>query len=424
MSEVRELMLSDIANIVTGSTPSTYIPEYWNGNIPFYSPGDIKSSVSIKTANKTVSTAGAKSGRTVIIGSIMVTCIGSIGKMAVCGKEGITNQQINTLILKAGYDSLYVYYLILSNVNRLIQFAPQTTIPIINKTEFGKFVFSFHEYDKQQKIAHILTTIDNLIDKTQALIDKYTAIKQGMMGDLFTHGIDLSGTPDTNPNYGQLRPPYEEAPELYKQTELGWVPKEWEVASANDICEAVIDCKNRTPPETDDGYVVLKTFNIKNGQLKYDRLTYTDVESYAVWTARGEPEAGDIVITREAPIGESFLIEVGMPKVCLGQRMMLYRPDTQAMKASYMYYMTRSNILQRRLIELAGGSTVGHVRVGDIRDLLFFVPKMDEQKIIAIKLETIDSQLKEYEAYIKKLNFQKKGLMQDLLTGKVRVTND
>jgi type I restriction enzyme S subunit len=74
---------------------------------------------------------------------------------------------------------------------------------------------------QQQKIAHILTTVDNLIEKTQALIDKYTAVKQGMMHDLFTRGIDLAT--------GQLRSSYEQAPELYKETELGWVPREWGV---------------------------------------------------------------------------------------------------------------------------------------------------------------------------------------------------
>lgn len=276
-------------------------------------------------------------------------------------------------------------------------------------------------YGQQQKIALILTTVDNLIEKTQALIDKYTAIKQGMMADLFTRGIDLSGTPETNPSYGQLRPPVEQAPELYKQTELGWIPKEWEIRSAIDVCETVIDCKNRTPPEATEGYIVLKTFNIKNGVLEFERLTYTDEKSFLIWTTRGEPKEGDIVITREAPIGESFIIEKEMAKMCLGQRMMLYRPDATVINPSFMYQMTRARMIQARLIELAGGSTVGHVRVGDIKNLKFHVPSLKEQLIIARSINSINFGLNKENRYLNKLKLQKKGLMQDLLTGTIRV---
>ena len=73
---------------------------------------------------------------------------------------------------------------------------------------------------EQRKIAKILTTVDNLIEKTEALIAKYQSVKQGLMQDLFTRGLD---------QHGHLRPPYAEAPELYNKSELGWIPREWEV---------------------------------------------------------------------------------------------------------------------------------------------------------------------------------------------------
>ena len=72
---------------------------------------------------------------------------------------------------------------------------------------------------EQLKIAHILTTVDDLIDRTEALIAKLRAIKQGLMHDLLTRGVD---------EHGQLRPPREEAPELYRELAVGWVPREWE----------------------------------------------------------------------------------------------------------------------------------------------------------------------------------------------------
>jgi type I restriction enzyme S subunit len=90
----------------------------------------------------------------------------------------------------------------------------------LNYQQLRSFEIPWPTPFERVKIAKILTTVDNLVEKTEALIAKYQAIKQGMMHDLFTRGVD---------EHGQLRPPYEEAPEVYKESELGWVPREWEV---------------------------------------------------------------------------------------------------------------------------------------------------------------------------------------------------
>ncbi len=98
----------------------------------------------------------------------------------------------------------------------------------IRTDEFFNTAIPLPSAKEQRKIARILTTVDNLIEKTEALIAKYQAIKQGMMHDLFTRGVD---------EHGHLRPPYEDAPELYKQSELGWIPKEWEVRPVTDVTQ-------------------------------------------------------------------------------------------------------------------------------------------------------------------------------------------
>ena len=264
-----------------------------------------------------------------------------------------------------------------------------------------------------QKISNILNSVSNQIGATQALIDKYTAIKQGMTADLFSRGID----PETK----ALRPTFEEAPELYHKTPLGMLPKGWGVVPASTICERVIDCKNRTPPEHNEGFAVIKTSNIKNGELIADSLTFTDEHSYHIWTARGVPQAGDVVITREAPVGESFLITDEMPSMCLGQRTMLYRPDPEAIQPMFMYFATRSPRFLKKLIDMAGGSTVGHVRVGDIKDMVFPKPNLSEQELISQACLAISDKLRTEKEFLEKLISQKSGLMQDLLTGKVPV---
>ncbi len=106
----------------------------------------------------------------------------------------------------------------------------------------------------------------------------------------------------------------------YKQTEVGVIPEDWEVVSANGVCDAVIDCKNRTPPVVDDEFAVVRTPNVRGGRFVFEGLRYTDAVSYKIWTQRAVPQDGDIFITREAPMGEVCRKPLNL-KVCLGQRM-------------------------------------------------------------------------------------------------------
>ncbi|WP_170941663.1 restriction endonuclease subunit S [Cellvibrio mixtus] len=266
----------------------------------------------------------------------------------------------------------------------------------------------------QQKIASILTSIDTAIEKTEALIEKYQQIKSGLVHDLFTRGV--------LPN-GQLRPTREQAPELYQETKIGWIPREWQITLCSKVCEKIIDCKNRTPPIEPDGHPVIRTPNVRDGKFVDRDLVYTDAESYRIWTARGAPVPGDIVITREAPVGEVCIIPDRHPEACLGQRMMLYRPDNQYIDSIYFLYALQSKQIQTRLDLISGGSTVGHVRVGDIRDLWMILPdSIDEQRKIGDFLQGADKKLEKERSFLEKLELKKLGLMQDLLTGKVPVT--
>jgi type I restriction enzyme S subunit len=233
------------------------------------------------------------------------------------------------------------------------------------------------------------------------------------MHDLFTRGIGADG---------KLRPPREEAPELYQETAIGWIPKEWELSTCFDICESIIDCKNRTPPITPSGYPVIRTPNVRNGLFIDEQLVFTDEKSYIIWTARGKPKVDDVVITREAPVGEVCKIPKHHPNACLGQRMMLYRTDSQKIENDFFLYMLQSRQIQNRLDLISGGSTVGHVRVGDIRSLYAFYPKnSSEQQKIAEMLNKSSEKFGSETNSLEKLRKQKAGLMHDLLTGKVQV---
>jgi type I restriction enzyme S subunit len=419
MSDLPLTLLSEIGEMITGSTPSTSVIEYWDGNIPFYSPADFQGEKNCDSAERSVTSVGAKQGRLIPYGSIMITCIGSIGKMAICKKTGITNQQINSIVLSNNFDSDYVYYQILNGVDRLINFAPQTTIPIINKSEFGKFKFHFPELFQQQKVAKVLSSVDNLIDQTQNLIDKYTAVKQGMMADLFSRGIDLAGTPDTNKNYGQLRPSYSEAPELYQETLLGWIPEGWEIVTLESIATVERGKFTHRPRDDEKCYGGLHPFiqtgsvtKSQGGFIKEYKQTLSDFGR----NVSKEFPKGTIAVTIAANIADTGILNIPM---CFPDSVVGVVVNNELSTNRFVEISIRRN--KRRLDALAPLSAQKNINLEDLRPLKIALPKIDEQKELCRRYETQESLIQKEKEYLEKLKLKKKGLMQDLLTGKVKV---
>lgn len=277
---------------------------------------------------------------------------------------------------------------------------------------FSRYEVQRLDLSEQRTIATILDSIDNAIHHTEQMIEKLQKVKAGLLHDLLTFGLDENG---------ELRDPIRR-PEQFKDSPLGRIPTEWEVESVNNLCFEIIDCKNRTPPITKDGHPVIRTPNVRDGLFILDNLVCTDPKSYTEWTARGKPEPGDVVITREAPYGEACIIPDDIVPPCLGQRMMMYKPDPLKLNNEFLVQMIYSQRMQRLFLGLAGGSTVGHLRVGDVRTLPIPHPKdVDEQKAIADYMIGMNAQIAIERENLSKLTRCKQGLMRDLLTGKVPI---
>ncbi len=330
---------------------------------------------------------------------------------------GVVSSTVTKLSPNGKIITNLLYYYLLQNFEWIQNRRTGTGVPHVPKDLSRLLKLNYpKEKSCQKKISSILESIDQAIEKTEALIHKYQQIKAGLMQDLFTRGITADG---------KLRPPREHAPELYKESPVGWIPREWEITTCSNVCEKIIDCKNRTPPITPDGFPVIRTPNVRNGEFVDDELVFTDFKSYQIWTKRGRPQVGDIVITREAPVGEVCMIPEHHPTACLGQRMMLYRPNKRIIDPTFFLFVLQAQSIQNRLDLISGGSTVGHVRVGDIRDLWIIKPKSsDEQKTIGAALFAIAKKIELEKIKKTKLKMQKSSLMHDLLTGKVQVKAD
>lgn len=175
--------LGEVGAIITGKTPSTTDESLWNGDIQFVTPTDITDE---KYQVKTQRTVQSHTNLKVLPkNSIMFTCIASIGKMSLSINPCITNQQINSLVPKSSFNNEYVYYALLSITEYIKSTQANTTLPIINKTEFSKFEIQFPSLPEQTKIANFLAAIDDKISHNLTQLNALKQYKQGLLQQLF-----------------------------------------------------------------------------------------------------------------------------------------------------------------------------------------------------------------------------------------------
>lgn len=352
----------------------------------------------------------------------MFTCIASVGKIAISSKCGVTNQQINSIIpFPDAFDYKFVYYILSYHRSIFENYAPQTTIPIINKGDFQKFSFIVpKDINEQRKIAEILSTVDDVIEKTEAAIEKYQAIKAGMMQDLFTRGIDT--------RTGMLRPRIEEAPELYKESELGWIPKEWEIVQIGDF--AKIKGGKRMPAgkefsEALTPFPYLRVTDMQDGSIDQSDLKYVPVEieplirSYKI-------SVDDVYVTIAGTLGLFGTIPVNLDQAQLTENAArITEFDKFEYDRDFIKHQCNSAIVQGQVIrEIGVGGGVPKLALFRIAKFLFLKPAIPEQQAIVDRIRVIECKISEESITLKKYKQIKQGLMADLLSGSVRIKID
>ncbi len=161
--------LGEIGEIVTGSTPPKEIKEYYGNDVPFYKPSDLDRGIHTDRATDNLSFKGYECARKLPISSILVTCIGTLGKTGMITKEGTCNQQINAIICKKEVLPCYVYYTCLSNYmqKKMTSKASATTIPILNKNKFSSLLLPLPPLAEQARIVKKVEELMEKVDKME-----------------------------------------------------------------------------------------------------------------------------------------------------------------------------------------------------------------------------------------------------------------
>ncbi len=276
--------------------------------------------------------------------------------------------------------------------------------------KIAELLFPIPPMDVQDKITAFLDNkclkIDAVIARQQETIEKLKAYKLSVISEAVTKGL--------NPD----------APMRDSGTEwLGCIPAHWEFRRTKSMAK-IVDCKNRTPENKPDGeYTVVRTTCIKDGKFSYEGSFQTDEENYIIWTERGAPMMGDVFFTREAPMGEACMVP-DADNLCMGQRVMYFRPFDDV-DGRFVLYSIYGPLVREYIESKSKGSTVGHLKLGQVADLpMLYCPYEEQQQIcnyLDRECEKIEVLIQRKQVVIERLIEYKKSLIYEVVTGKREV---
>lgn len=408
--------ISDLWKICTWKTPPTgnldnWLVVWWT---PFITPSDIKNEAwkyQIKS-ERYISEKWKHHTTIVPKNSILVTCIASIWKTKLSSQESAFNQQINAIVPNESVSPSFVYYQIIHNKDKLLEYAWKVAVPIINKSVFSWLsLFALPTNSKEQeKIANVLSSVDELIEKTDKIIDIQKKLKEGLLSKLMREGIGHTE---------------------FKDSKLAKIPKDWEVSSIEN-CKDIIWIQDwnhwEIHPKSSD-YVpkwipFIMANCIKNWKVQYENancISYEQAQKLRIWFAK----EWDVLLTHKWTIWEVAIVPcIGdLPYIMLTPQVTYYRFNQNGkLLNQFLFYYFQSKNYQVILEKLAKQSTRNYIWITEQKKMYIPIPNnIEEQRKIIDILTSVDSSIIDEEQYRDSLKILKKWLMDKLLIGEIRV---
>lgn len=308
-------------------------------------------------------------------------------------------------------DQSFLYWYLQPQISAIHRRTPQTTVRHLSTKDLYAIAGPCVGVSEQRFIGHILDTLDSAIHETEAIIEKLKAVKQGLLHDLLTRGIDANG---------ELRPPQSEAPHLYKNSPLGWIPKEWVLSRLDDVA---VRGSGHTPSKSIPSYWNggIRWVSLADSD-KLDRIyiSETDKEISEAGLANSSAvlhPGGSVILSRDAGVGKSAILASEM---AVSQHFMAWR-CSEALNNLYLYFYLQRE--KPKFEAIALGSTIKTIGLPFFRSYEVALPPRSEQNQAVAALLASEDEITKAVQEAAKLKTLKSGLMDDLLTGRVRVTS-
>ena len=274
---------------------------------------------------------------------------------------------------------------------------------------------------EQAKIAQILDTLDTAIQDSEMIVDKLKGIKQGLLHELLTRGIAANG---------ELRPPQAEAPHLYKQSPLGWIPMGWELRGVLDVAPTNRQCILTGPFGAElgqadfkaEGVPVLRIGNVQAGYIDWTDTQFVTLEK-ANSLGKYRVLEGDLLFARQgATTGRNALADGRADGAVINYHIIRVAVDHGRCHPTYLYALFNSDRSKSQVDQVKGRGTREGINSEQIASLLFPLPRIDEQREAVARIAAMDATTASESLMLEKLQLTRVGLIDDLLTGRIRVT--
>ena len=400
--------LGDIAEIITGNTPSKDIKEYYSGNIPFFKPTDLEQGIHTKYSKDRLTPLGFEQSRKLPANSVLVTCIGAtIGKTGLTTVEGTCNQQINAIIPTSAILAKFLFYVCISDYmqHEIKANASATTLPILNKANFSKIAITIPPLQEQSRIVksieHWLSLVDCIEGNKENLQRTIMEAKSKIL-TLAIHGKLVPQDPTDEPASELLKRINPKA-EITCDNGHYQKNKQFEIPSTWVLCKlgAVNEIARGGSPRPIKDYLTYDANGInwikigdttKDG--KYINSVKEKIRPEGVKKSR-LVHKGDFLLTNSMSYGRPYILNVDG---CIHDGWLVISPIGKAYTSDFLYYLLSSSFAYEQFTNVASGGVVTNLNSDKVADTIFPLPPYTEQERIVAKIEEIFAQLDAIEA--------------------------
>jgi type I restriction enzyme S subunit len=388
-------------------------PKWWGGSVGWVRISDVTaSSKYLYRTRDYLSAQGVRHSVLMPAGSVVLSICATIGlpiilTEPVCIHDGFVWFEG----LDENIDREFLYYFLEKERSVLVSQKQIGTQGNLNTSIVSGVELLLPPLPEQSKIAEVLSTVDRGIEQTEALIAKQQRIKTGLMADLLTRGID---------EHGNLR---SEATHTFKDSPLGRIPVEWEVKRFDDAVEhSAFGPRFPSTAYSESGNLaMLRTTDLDGiGNIDYAAMPIATLDLKAF--KNHFLSEGDLLISRSGTIGIPAVFKSYHLPVIPGAFLIRFRLDSSKADSSYWRAYFNWEVGKHRLVSLGEGGVVKNIRASSVNQMMVAFPSIEEQRAVTSKLRLYDAGDEQYYEVLSKLRALKTALMQDLLTGEVRVT--
>jgi len=423
-----EALIGEVSDVIVGGTPSTAVPEFWGGNIQWMASGDVHREHIFDVPGR-ITDKGLRYSNAVIV-EPMAVAIALAGQGKTRGTVALTHIPVCTnqsiaLIKPKDFrvDPAFLFQSLIPRYEELRSRSAGGGRAGLTKSILERVPIQMPRKEEQSSIAEILATLDGAIEQTEALIAKYQQIKAGLMHDLFTRGV----TPD-----GRLGPPRSEAPHLYQWSDRGWIPTDWRNQHLETLAESLVDGPFGSNLKTEHyvgepGVRVVRLQNVDSGEYNDADRAFIS-ESHANYLIRNQVKAGDVLIAGLGEdnnvVGRSCCYPEGLPPAINKADCFRLRCRESVGLNRYVMYFLNTDGARAQIRRFEQGVTRRRINTTNLKKLMIGLPSIGEQERVVGLLDAAALQLARDVERRSKLQQMKQGLMQDLLTGRVRVNTE